>query len=134
MHGALPLLLAVAAGGMDITTLEPVKNVPAGYAKEHSDPRYYRFNVQGMASMRTLMDAAGVLSSEAAPKFPDAPKAADAKQQELYSAVLQGGDGAKAARKKLSAGQLKTLDGYIAAVRKTQGTPSAASGKVPGFK
>jgi hypothetical protein len=128
------VVFTLVAGGMDITTLQKPKGVPPGYAHQHSDPSYYRFNVQGMAAMRNLMDVAGALSTEAPPQFPKAPKAADPTQQALYDEVLQGGTGSASARKKLSASQLKTLDEYIAAVRQAQGARSAAADKVPSFK
>ena len=117
--------------GMDISTIEKPKDVPASYAKQHSDPGYYRFNVQGMASMVTLMLAAGVLSEESPPKFPEAPAPKDPKRQPLYDEVFMG---KKEARAKLKPDELKAIDAYIAAVRKAQGARSASPDKVPAFK
>lgn len=117
--------------GMDINTIEVPKNVPASYQSQHSDPGYYRFNVQGMASMVTLMSAAGVLSDEAPPKFPDAPKPRDPKHQPLYDDVFMG---KKESRAQLKPDELKALDAYVATVRKLQGQKSAAPEKVPAFK
>ena len=117
--------------GMDISTIEKPKDVPAAYAKQHPEPGYYRFNVQGMASMVTLMSAAGVLSDEAPPKFPAAPKPKDPKQQEVYDEAFQG---KKEARAKLKPEELKAIDAYVAAVHQGQAVRSASPDKVPAFK
>ncbi len=117
--------------GMDLNTVETPKDVPASYAKAHPEPGYYRFNVQGMASMVSLMSAAGVLSDEPSPKFPERPAPKDRKHQELYDEVMGGN---KEARAKLKADELKVIDAYVAAVRKLQKTRSTSADKVPAYK
>lgn len=117
--------------GMDLTTVEKPKDVPGSYAKAHPDPGYYRFNVQGMASMVSLMSAAGVLSDEPSPKFPERPAPKDPKHGQLYDEVMGGN---KEARAKLKADELRLIDAYVAEVRKLQKTRSASADKVPAYK
>lgn len=113
--------------GMDLNTLQPPKDVPAAYRKEHSEPGYYRFNVQGMASMRALMDAAQVLSHEAAPALPDVPDNLSEDRRKNLLAAVYGDEKALAALSKADAALAKR---YAEALRTGSKTP----GRVPSFK
>lgn len=117
--------------GMDLYTLEKPKAVPAAYLREHSDPGYYRFNVQGMAAMVSLMRAAGVLSDEPMPEFPPEPRAKDPALQESFRGVMMG---KKEERARLPPDELKRADAHVEALRKATGTRSADPRKVPAFK
>lgn len=113
--------------GMDLNTLEQPKHVPAEYRKQHGDPGFYRFNVQGMASMRALMDAAQLLSHEEAPLLPPVPSdLSEERRKNLLAAVY----GDQRAFKALSQADAELARRFTAVLR----TPSKTPGRVPSFK